>query len=163
MMRALSRHWKIWLLAVGLLGAWAAMARLPGIGLGASAWEPVLPAHLAALPELQTIAPHIRVDAAVVYGFQDKVYRFQFTPSAPEAFAVRLHSGAEFAPAPDAVSALTSLIQSFSGIAGEPPWWRELARPEGRRATLYVGVGTTARSVVLANLDGRWYGQITEF
>ncbi len=134
----------------------------PAIELGSSSWQPVTPLSISGLPELTSLAPHMRIDDAVVYGFQDKVYRFRFTAKDQAAFAAALRSKNAFVEAKDGPALIDSLLSSFATVADAPAWFSSLTDAERRDVTVYTSTISQPRFVVLIDRSGRWSGQVME-
>jgi hypothetical protein len=89
--------------------------------LGSSKWETIEPKHLAMLPELSLIRPLIRIDRAIVYGFQDKIYRFRFKPDAGLTlleFAHRLQRDGAYVAAIENAATLAQQLRVVEGVPG---------------------------------------------
>jgi hypothetical protein len=132
--------------------------------LGSSKWETIEPKYLATVPELLVIRPLIRIDRAIVYGFQDKIYRFRFKPDAGLTlleFAHRLQRDGAYVAAIENAAALAQQLRVVEGVPGAPDWWSDLRRQDTQRASLLFS-SSAHRDVVLILLDDHCYGQITE-
>jgi hypothetical protein len=141
------------------------VAYLGVIAFGSSRWESAEPKHLALLPELRRLAPLINIDSAVVYGFQDKIYRFRFKPNAglslPDV-AQHLRRDNAYTVPKDEVATLAHALRVLDAVPGTPGWWTGLKRQDPRRASLFISSATASRAVVLILLDDYGYGQLTE-
>jgi hypothetical protein len=140
----------------------AARVLVKPLTLGSNQWERVEPNHLAQLPALQPITQFITIEDAVVFGFQDKVYRFRFRVTVKSKFEAALSDG-PLSRVTDAKNTLAGIAQMLTGKDGEPDWWSNLKDIGKEGAVVYTGVTPPAREVSLIFLGGRWYGQIVEF
>jgi hypothetical protein len=146
---------------IALVGV-AATGLLKPLDLGSNQWERVEPSHLAQLPALQAIAPFIKIEDAVVFGFQDKVYRFQFRVTVKSKFEAAL-SGGPLSRVTDTKNAMAGIAQTLTGKDGEPDWWSQLVAAKHENAIVYRGMTQPSREVTLIFLNDGWYGQIVEF
>jgi hypothetical protein len=146
---------------VALVGV-AATGLLKPLDLGFNQWERVEPSHLAQLPALQPITQFITIEDAVVFGFQDKVYRFRFRIADTSKFDAAL-SGGPLSQVQDAKTTMAGIFQALGGKDGEPAWWSQLAAGKHDSALVYTGVTQPAREVSLILVKDQWYGQIVEF
>jgi hypothetical protein len=163
-MPAVSRRNSLAAAAVLTTAAIATAIWLLPTPLGSSKWETIEPKHLAMLPELLVIRPLIRIDRAIVYGFQDKIYRFRFKPDAGSTlleFAQRLQRDGAYVAAHENAAALAQQLRVVEGVPGAPDWWSDLLRQDTQRASLLFST-SAHRDVVLILFDNHCYGQITE-
>jgi hypothetical protein len=140
----------------------AAAVLVKPLALGSNQWERVEPSHLAQLPALQPITQFITIENAVVFGFQDTVYRFRFRVTVNSKFEAAL-SGGPLSRVTDAKNAMAGIAQTLTGKDGEPDWWSQLVAAKHENAIVYRGMTQPSREVTLIFLNDGWYGQIVEF
>jgi hypothetical protein len=92
----------------------AATVSLKPFNLGSNRWELVDPTLLAQLPALEPIAPFIKIEDAVVAGFQDKVYRFRFRVTNTPKFDAAV-AGGPLSQVRDAKNPLAGIAQTLAG------------------------------------------------
>jgi hypothetical protein len=145
-------------MAVGLAG----LAMVKPLDFGSDRWEPVEQKQLALLPALQPIAPYISIDDAVVYGFQDKVYRFSFRVINQLKFSNAL-SAAGLSEEKETKNVIVGFRENLKSVPAMPSWWAGLLDGNDDVAKVYSGKTQPARELTLISIDDRWFGQVVEY
>lgn len=103
--------------ALAATGHWLVRSPL----MAAGRWEHIDPSHLAVLAELQSLAPAVSIEAAVVTGFQDRIYRFTYRTKVEAVFRALIEK--RFVEMKDEGKIVLKTYAKLDGRPGLPPWW----------------------------------------
>lgn len=147
---------------IALAAGLAALSLVKPLDFGSNRWERVDPTVLTKLPALEGIAPYITIGDAVVFGFQDHVYRFRFQVIDTQTFE-RTINAAGFSEVKDVQSVVAAFTENLKDVSGLPSWWSGLSGGNREQAKAYSGTTQPAREVTLISVDDLWFGQVVEF
>jgi hypothetical protein len=158
-----------YVLGLGAVGVWYVSQTLLSTGLlGGNRWEVVAQQSVLRHPALANLWPHIRVEEAVVRGFQDKIFRFQFRfQNADRDSIIELMTTAGLKRTPRDSDAHIADMLAKKGDQPLPSWW---SVNDGQPRCIWEAREAPAKPILsviwscdAGASDVALLGQITEF